>query len=188
MLPTVGEFAGSFDTRFPDMRRRLLSLGDEPWIIAGGAVLGSLLRHPSPSFRGSDLDIFIWGTTVEDATALAERMYTALAVCAVSSPLPLPPSWDTRNAVLDAPVFLQVDGEIWSIERKPFVINLYRHRTATSVYGRSAVAVELQVQIVLHLYRSPTEVRVCPGSIRGGALVTRTLWGMGRHFRLGALA
>ena len=74
------------------------------WFVAGGSVLGALLRRSTPAASDSDVDIFVFaraGSADERqrcASGLARRIFEALAR----------------------------DGEAWHVNRSQFVINLRR--------------------------------------------------------------
>ena len=99
-------FVARFSTLYPNVLSRLQLVEETRgcgWFLAGGAVLRALLRRSWPGHDG-DIDIFVYATTgstaerQKKATALAKRLYVALAV----------------------------SGEEWSVTRGRHVINLRR--------------------------------------------------------------
>lgn len=134
-VSSLSEFKANFNRKHPNLLRRLESvLLEEQVIIAGGSVLESLtgsdgIRTSKWWGKKSDIDLFLYDTTPEEAARITKRISDALSG-------PLLDDWIRP----------------WAMVRCNGVINM--HKTNID----SSLGVEETCQVVLRLYDSPAEV------------------------------
>lgn len=106
VVNTITEFRSNFNTAFPDVLGRLSDvLLEENVIIAGGSVLQALTKGPgirTADWWGelkSDVDLFLYCSSPEEANRVASRVFFALAL----------------------------DDESWVVSRSSGVITMLKH-------------------------------------------------------------
>jgi hypothetical protein len=138
-VSSLSEFVANFNRKHPDLLRHLESiLLEEHVIIAGGSVLESLtasdgIRTSKWWGHKSDIDLFLYDTTPEEAARITKRIFDALG--------------EEHLDDLGDP-----DADPWAIVRCNGVINLHK------VNIGSSLGAEETCQVVLRLYDSPAEV------------------------------
>lgn len=151
-------FKSNFDACYPNLRDALEGLGEGKlrWFIAGGAVLQALMYDDEANRdcfgTSNDVDIFIYGqgaseTDGDDATQLARSIFQSLEDACHPRSIHVSRSQYVINITCAEARKGLEKGE--TVVARPY---------GSDGYAMTGAAASMDVQVILRLYQSPSEV------------------------------